>query len=129
MQVAIVGLPGSGKTTVTRVLKSRFGEGEVTVLEQDHYYRRPAALLSLAERAKINYDHPSAFDEDLLVEPTTCWYVGDSIWDMKAAVAAKMTAIGVLAGAAVDERALREAGASVVVTTLGDIAAGVAAPR
>jgi phosphoglycolate phosphatase-like HAD superfamily hydrolase len=46
---------------------------------------------------------------------------------MQAAVAATMAAIGVLAGSAVDERALRDAGASVVVATLHEIADGLAA--
>jgi HAD superfamily hydrolase (TIGR01509 family) len=50
-----------------------------------------------------------------------CWYVGDSTWDMRAAVAAGMTAIGVLAGAAVDAVALREAGAGVVLGTLDEL--------
>ena len=54
----------------------------------------------------------------LAVEPSDTWYVGDSTWDMRAAVAAGMMPIGVLAGAAVDAVALREAGASVVLDTL-----------
>jgi HAD superfamily hydrolase (TIGR01509 family) len=55
------------------------------------------------------------------VRPGDCWYVGDSTWDMRAALAAGMAAIGILAGAAVDERALRDAGASVVLPTLADL--------
>ena len=58
---------------------------------------------------------------ELGVPPEGCWYVGDSTWDMRAAVAAGMVPIGVLAGAAVDERALRDAGASVVLATLSDL--------
>lgn len=58
---------------------------------------------------------------ELGVPPAGCWYVGDSTWDMRAAVAAGMVPIGVLAGAAVDERALRDAGASVVLPTLADL--------
>jgi len=54
----------------------------------------------------------------LAIEPAETWYVGDSTWDMQAAVAAGMTPIGVLAGAAVDARSLRDAGASVVLETL-----------
>jgi HAD superfamily hydrolase (TIGR01509 family) len=54
----------------------------------------------------------------LAVEPAETWYVGDSTWDMRAAVAAGMTPIGVVAGAALDADALREAGASVVLETL-----------
>ena len=52
------------------------------------------------------------------VPPGECWYVGDSTWDMVSAVAAGMIAIGVTAGSAVDEAALRGAGAAVVVPTL-----------
>jgi len=55
------------------------------------------------------------------VDAEACWYVGDSTWDMRAAVAAAMTAIGVLAGAAVDADALREAGADVVLGTLDEL--------
>ena len=58
---------------------------------------------------------------ELDVAADGCWYVGDSTWDMRAAVAAGMAAIGVLAGAAVDASALREAGASVVLATLDDL--------
>ena len=82
---------------------------------------------SHVEHAKPEPDLLLRAAEDLRVEPTTCWYVGDSIWDMKAAAAASMAAIGVLAGSAVDERALRDAGASVVVTTLHEIAVGLPA--
>jgi HAD superfamily hydrolase (TIGR01509 family) len=50
-----------------------------------------------------------------------CWYVGDSTWDMRAAVAARMTAVAVLAGAGVDDRALRDAGADVILGTLDEL--------
>ena len=53
------------------------------------------------------------------VAPGACWAIGDSTWDMRAAVAAGMTAIGVTAGSAVEASALVEAGASLVVATLG----------
>jgi len=58
---------------------------------------------------------------ELGIAPDACWYVGDSTWDMSAAVAAGMTPIGILAGAAVDEAALHDAGASVVLATLHDL--------
>lgn len=60
--------------------------------------------------------------KDVDVEPARCWYVGDSTWDMVAAVAAGMIPIGVTAGAAVDEAALRGAGAAAVVESLTDLA-------
>jgi len=77
---------------------------------------------SHVEHAKPEPDLLLWAAQDLGVEPRACWYVGDSIWDMQASVAAGMPAIGVLAGSAVDDRALRDAGASVVVDTLLAIA-------
>ena len=50
-----------------------------------------------------------------------CWYVGDSTWDMGAAVAANMLPVGVLAGSAVDATALHEAGAAVIYRTLDEL--------
>ena len=66
--------------------------------------------------------------EELGVEPTRCWYIGDSTWDMVAAVAAAMIPIGVTAGAAVDEPALRGAGAGTVVETLLELADSLGRP-
>lgn len=59
---------------------------------------------------------------ELGVAPAEAWYVGDSTWDMRAAVAAGMTPIGVLAGAAVSAGELAEAGAAVVLATLDELA-------
>ena len=59
--------------------------------------------------------------ERLGVEPARCWYVGDSTWDMVAAVAAGMIAIGVTAGAAVDAATLEDAGAAAVVSGLAEL--------
>ena len=56
--------------------------------------------------------------EEVGVEPGRTWYVGDATWDMRAAVAAGMVPIAVLAGSAVDAEALRDAGARVVLATL-----------
>jgi HAD superfamily hydrolase (TIGR01509 family) len=58
---------------------------------------------------------------ELAVEPGRTWYVGDSTWDMRAAAAAGMRPIAVLAGAAVGEAALRHAGAASVLSTLADL--------
>jgi HAD superfamily hydrolase (TIGR01509 family) len=80
---------------------------------------------SHVEHAKPEPDLLIRAAEDLDVEPAACWYVGDSLWDMQAAVAARMTPIAVTAGSAFDEPALREAGAAVVVGTLLDIAAAL----
>jgi beta-phosphoglucomutase-like phosphatase (HAD superfamily) len=55
---------------------------------------------------------------ELGVDPTRCWYVGDSTWDIAAAIAAGMVPIGVIVGAAVDAAALAGAGAAAVVPSL-----------
>lgn len=55
------------------------------------------------------------------IEPARCWYVGDSTWDMQAAVAAGMVPIGVTVGAAVDAVALRAAGARITVEALDEL--------
>jgi HAD superfamily hydrolase (TIGR01509 family) len=77
---------------------------------------------SHVEHAKPEPDLLLRAAEELDVDPGRCWYVGDSTWDMVAAVAAGMLPIGVTAGAAVDEQALRGAGAAAVVKTLHEIA-------
>ena len=64
--IGIAGGTGSGKTTITRRLMQRFG-GDVTVVYHDNYYKAHHDM-PLEERAKLNYDHPNAFDTDMLVE-------------------------------------------------------------
>ena len=64
--IGIAGGTGFGKTTLTRHLKEHFGP-EVTVIGHDNYYKRQDGK-TLEERAKVNYDHPAAFDTELLIE-------------------------------------------------------------
>ncbi len=59
--------------------------------------------------------------EKLGAAPGRCWAVGDSTWDVRAARAAGMAAVAVVAGSAVGGDVLREAGASLVVGTLEDL--------
>lgn len=65
--LGIAGGSGSGKTTVAQALAMHGGPEHVQVLVQDAYYRDRRDL-TFDERCKINYDHPDAFDEKLLVE-------------------------------------------------------------
>src|SRR4051812_8364441 len=65
--LGIAGGSGSGKTTVAQALATQFGPERVQVLVQDAYYRDRRDL-TFEERCRINYDHPDAFDEKLLVE-------------------------------------------------------------
>ena len=80
---------------------------------------------SHVEHAKPEPDLLLRAAEELGVEPPTAWYVGDSTWDMVAAVAAAMIPIGVTAGAAVSRTALEGAGAAAVVEELTELAQGL----
>jgi uridine kinase len=64
--IGIAGGTGSGKTTVARSIMRRLGSDKVTFISQDSYYKNHPEL-TLEERAKINYDHPLAFDNELLI--------------------------------------------------------------
>ena len=64
--IGIAGGSGSGKTTLMKNLIARF-QDDVTVLSHDNYYR-PYYELSLEERRKVNYDHPDAFDTEMMFE-------------------------------------------------------------
>lgn len=64
--IGIAGGTGSGKTTVASVVLQRVGAQHISFLAHDAYYR-DVKELSLAERARINYDHPDSLESDLLV--------------------------------------------------------------
>jgi uridine kinase len=65
--IGITGGSGSGKTTVVRKIKTAIPSKSLTVIEQDSYYKDQSHL-SFEERCKTNYDHPFAFDNDLLIK-------------------------------------------------------------
>lgn len=69
--IGIAGGTGSGKTTVARSVIDRLGSSKVTFISQDNYYKDHSHL-SMAERGSINYDHPFAFDNELLIEHLKC---------------------------------------------------------
>ena len=77
---------------------------------------------SHVEHAKPAPDLLLLAAERLGVEPARCWAIGDSTWDMRAAVAGGIVAIGVTAGSAVAAEDLTAAGASLVVPSLADLA-------
>ena len=64
--IGIAGGSGSGKTTLALRLKERFGEDEVRLISHDSCYKRHDEL-PFEERCKLNYDHPDAFDNALLI--------------------------------------------------------------
>ncbi|MFQ3235053.1 MAG: uridine kinase [Paraglaciecola sp.] len=67
--IAISGASGSGKSLFTENLLKEFSEDgkAVQILREDHYYRAQDHL-PMVEREKNNYDHPKAFEHELLVE-------------------------------------------------------------
>lgn len=65
--IGIAGGTGSGKTTVAEAVLSELAEKDIVIIPQDSYYR-DRSNLAFEERGKINYDHPDAIDNTLLVE-------------------------------------------------------------
>ena len=65
--LGIAGGTGSGKTTLANRLVDSFGSDEVSILRHDNYYKRQDEMC-YEERTKLNYDHPDAFDTELLCE-------------------------------------------------------------
>lgn len=69
--IGIAGASASGKSllagTIYEELKLELGEEAIAIIKEDSYYREQNEL-TLEERAGINYDHPNAFDHDLLIE-------------------------------------------------------------
>lgn len=64
--IGIAGGTGSGKSTFTNRLKDEFKD-QVAVLYHDNYYRAQDDI-PFEERKKVNYDHPDAFETELLIE-------------------------------------------------------------
>jgi uridine kinase len=65
--IGVTGGSGSGKTSVSRAIYNQFAGHSILMLEQDFYYKDQNEL-SFDERLKTNYDHPFAFDTDLLIK-------------------------------------------------------------
>ncbi len=77
MIIGIAGGTGSGKTTLTRRLKDTFGD-DVSLVYHDNYYRAHHNL-TYEERSRLNYDHPDAFETDLMVEHLKKLLAGEPI--------------------------------------------------
>ena len=74
--IDIAGGTGSGKTTLTEHLAARFGS-DISVVHHDNYYKRQDR--PFAERCLQNYDHPDAFDTDLMVADLKALKRGETI--------------------------------------------------
>ena len=70
MNVTVIGVAGgtgSGKSTLVKRLQEAFRDDDVATLCHDFYYKAHPEL-TYEQRTKLNYDHPAAFDTDMLVE-------------------------------------------------------------
>jgi len=80
--IAIAGASASGKTlfaqTIYQELKAELDGEPIVILEEDAYYRDQSHL-EFEQRLKTNYDHPSAFEHELLVEHILALKKGESI--------------------------------------------------
>lgn len=65
--IGISGASGSGKSLLSNTIVSELGSDRVSVISEDSYYK-DLSNLSIEQRNKVNFDHPDAFDHDLLVE-------------------------------------------------------------
>lgn len=75
--IGIAGGTGSGKTTMIERIKREFDD-RITVLSHDFYYKAHDEL-AFSEREALNYDHPDAFETDLLVQHVKALKAGDTI--------------------------------------------------
>jgi uridine kinase len=67
MIIGICGGTGSGKTTVANKILQSVSANEVAFIQQDSYYR-DLNQMPLDYRQQVNFDHPDAIDNDLMVE-------------------------------------------------------------
>ncbi|ELJ9335768.1 uridine kinase [Staphylococcus pseudintermedius] len=76
--IGIAGGSGSGKTSVTNKIMNNLEGHSVAVIEQDYYYKDQSHL-TFEQRLKTNYDHPFAFDNDLLIQNLKSLQSGQSV--------------------------------------------------
>jgi len=76
--VGIAGASGSGKTLLAENVVRALGAHRAVTIAEDSYYR-DLSDIALQERAATNFDHPDAFDHDLLAEHLARLLQGESI--------------------------------------------------
>lgn len=65
--IGVTGGSGSGKTTVSHAIYDLMNGQSMEIITQDTYYNDQASM-TMEERKAVNYDHPLAFDNDLLYQ-------------------------------------------------------------
>jgi uridine kinase len=78
MIVGICGGTGSGKTTLAQKIIAAIGQANVVYLPQDSYYRNLGAM-PVGLRHQVNFDHPDAFDSELMLRHLEALRAGESI--------------------------------------------------
>ncbi len=76
--IGISGASGSGKTLVANTLYELLGSEKVVILQEDSYYK-DLSYLPFEERVRYNFDHPDAFDHNLLIDHLHRLLRGESI--------------------------------------------------
>lgn len=76
--IGIAGGTGSGKSTVAKRIAESLGESHVAFIDMDAYYRDHRHL-TLDERRRVNWDHPDAFDIELLAQHLDALGRGEAI--------------------------------------------------
>lgn len=76
--IGISGASASGKSLLANTIVSELGSDQVVIISEDAYYKDHSDI-PFEERAKINYDHPDAFDHELLFKHLNQLQQGQSI--------------------------------------------------
>jgi len=76
--IGIAGGSGSGKTTVVKKIIKNLPKDAVSIISQDSYYKDNGHKTP-EERAKINFDHPSSIEFNLLIKHLEMLKEGNSI--------------------------------------------------
>jgi uridine kinase len=132
MIIGICGGTGSGKTTVANKILQTVSANEVAFIQQDSYYRNLDEM-PLDFRQQVNFDHPDALDNDLMVEHICALKAGHAVdlpmYDFKNHVRRKETLrmepklITIIEGILIfaESRLLKEMDIKVFVDTPDDI--------
>ncbi|MFI3284900.1 MAG: uridine kinase, partial [Erysipelotrichaceae bacterium] len=81
MKTVLIGIAGgsaSGKTSIAKKVMKIFAEHNVVIIREDDYYKDQSHM-EFEERIKTNYDHPFAFDTDLMIKQIDQLIDGQSI--------------------------------------------------
>lgn len=78
IMIGISGGTGAGKSTIASRLQGLFPNRELVVIEQDAYYK-DLGELDAEGRSRMNYDHPDALDNELLIAQLTALKNGQTI--------------------------------------------------